>query len=106
MAVVHVNTENFETEVVKSDVPVIIDFFADWCMPCRMMAPEFEALSKEYTDTLKFAKVNTDENGELSNKFGVEGIPCLILTKGGKEIDRIVGFSPRDVLKRKIDSLL
>ena len=100
------NNENFEQEVNKSDIPVIIDFFADWCGPCKMMAPEYEALSKEYEGKLKFAKLNTDDFPDLASKFNIEGIPCLIITKQGKEVDRILGFMPKDILKVKIDEIL
>ena len=106
MTVAHIKQENFKDEIVNSDMPVIMDFWASWCGPCQMMGPIFEELSKEYAGKLKFAKVNTQENQALAMKFGIRGIPSLVITKNGKEIDRIVGFAPKEVLKNKIDKVL
>ena len=100
------NIDNFETEVTNSETPVIIDFWASWCAPCQMMGPIFEELSKDYTGKLKFAKLSTEESPDLATKFNITGIPCLIITKQGKEIDRIVGFSPKETMKEKIDAIL
>ncbi|MBU1854248.1 MAG: thioredoxin, partial [Nanoarchaeota archaeon] len=88
---VHLNQENFEKEIMKSELPVIVDFWAEWCGPCRMMGPVFEQLSSEYEKKLKFAKLNTEEQPELAGKFRIMGIPSLVITKDGKEVDRIVG---------------
>jgi thioredoxin len=104
--VIEINQDNFEKEVVKSKIPVIIDFFADWCGPCQMMKPVFEKISGDYNQTLKFAKVNTENNSELAVKFEVQGIPCLIITKSGEEVDRIVGFRDESSLRQKIDKVL
>lgn len=106
MSLIQLNNGNFEKEVKKSGIPIIIDFWAPWCSPCQMMGPVFEELSKEYDKKLKFAKLNTDEEEEISSQFSIQGIPCLIITKEGKEIDRIVGFAPKEVLKQKIDMVL
>ena len=100
------NKENFENEVLKSNSPVIIDFWAEWCMPCKMMGPVFEELSKFYGERLKFGKVNTETAPELSSQFGISGIPSLLVINKGEVIDRIVGFNPKDALKQKIDSIL
>ncbi len=105
MAIIHVNSGNFEEEVKNSDIPVLIDFWAPWCGPCQMMGPVFEELSTGYEGKIKFAKVNTDEESELAGQFGISGIPCLILAEKGEEKNRIVGFLPKDALKEKIDSL-
>lgn len=103
---IEITEENFEKEVEKSDIPVIIDFFADWCGPCQMMKPVFEKLSEGYKGKLKFGKVNTEISPEIAQKYGIQGIPCLIIVKKGKEVDRIVGFSNESMLKQKIDSIL
>lgn len=106
MGVVHLNENNFEKEVMESDIPAIIDFFADWCGPCQMMGPEFEKLSGQYEGKLKFCKLNTDENQELAAKFDISGIPCLVMVKKGEEIGRFVGFMPGPMLKDRIDGVL
>ena len=106
MAVLKINEENFDEKVKNSKLPVLIDFWAAWCGPCKMMSPVFEELSEEFEGVLEFAKVNTDENSDLSNEFSISGIPCLVLTKEGKEVDRIIGFMPKDALKAKIDALV
>jgi thioredoxin 1 len=103
---VHVNQKNFKTEVVDAKTPVIIDFWAVWCGPCRMMGPVFEDLSKEYAGKLKFAKLDTEEEPDLAQHYGITGIPCLIIMKKGEEIERIIGFSPKPQLKMKIDNIL
>lgn len=106
MKPIQLNEENFEKEVLNSEIPVIIDFFADWCMPCKMMAPVFENLSEQYKGKLKFAKVNTDEHQGIAAEFGIQGIPALVIMSKNKEIGRIVGFASESVLKNKIDQIL
>lgn len=98
--------ENFDKEVKESEIPVIVDFWASWCMPCKMMSPVFEELSGEYSGKLKFAKLNTDEQSELANQYGITGIPCLIVMEKGKEKTRLVGYMGKDVLKTKIDEAM
>lgn len=106
MAEINITDENFDEHISK-DTPIIVDFWATWCGPCQMLGPVFEELSNEYdADTLRFAKCSTEENRESPSKYGVTGIPCLIVFKSGKEVDRIVGFMPKDALKSKIDAIL
>jgi len=104
----HLTTQNFEKEVLKSDVPVVIDFWASWCGPCQMMAPVFEELAGEYRTSgkAKLAKLSTEDEPELASRFGIRGIPTLAVFYKGKEIDRIVGFAPKAIIKAKIDAAL
>ena len=106
MSVKHVDDSNFDKEVSGSDTPVIMDFWAEWCGPCQMMGPVFEEISSDYEGKLKFVKVNTEEAPGIARRYAVQGIPSLIVVKGGEEVDRIVGFAPKEALKQKIDSVL
>ena len=99
----HLNKENFEKETSEL---VVVDFFADWCMPCRMMAPLFEKLDKEFEGKMKFGKVDTQAEQELAAMHNITGIPCLIVFKDSKEVDRIVGLMPEDALREKLKSFL
>lgn len=95
MAELKITRENFENEVMKSNIPVLIDFFAPWCGPCRMMGPIIEQLAEEYEGKAKVGKVNVDEEGELSQAFGVMSIPTIVLVKDGKVIKQAVGARPK-----------
>lgn len=106
MAIEHVNPENFDEKVKQSDIPVLLDFWAPWCGPCQMMGPVFEEISGDYEGKLRFAKLNTEDYPHLAGQFGIQGIPTLLFLKGGEEVNRIVGFAPKDLLKSKIDDAL
>jgi thioredoxin 1 len=104
--VIELNENNFKKEVEESKIPVIIDFFADWCGPCQMMKPIFEKISKEYEGKLTFAKLNTEDMPEIAQKYEIQGIPCLVLTKKGREVDRVIGFMSENSLKDKINEII
>lgn len=104
--VMELSTGTFETEVLKSKIPVIVDFWAAWCAPCKMLAPRFEELEPTYKGKLKFAKINVDENPEIAQNHEITGIPCLVIFGHGKEIGRITGLMPKPELKRLIDENL
>lgn len=106
--VLELNSENYEQEVLKSELLVIVDYWAEWCGPCKMLGPVFEKLSEaaEFKGKLKFAKLDIEKNSERSEKNNVRGIPCLILFSKGNEVDRIVGYSSEETLKAKISEIL
>ncbi|MGV8171811.1 MAG: thioredoxin [Candidatus Woesearchaeota archaeon] len=101
------NEETFKKET-NSNMPILVDFYADWCGPCQMLGPVLEELSndKDFDKKLRFAKLSTETYPELAEKNGVQGIPCLIFFQNGKEVNRIVGFAPKPVMKAKITSVL
>lgn len=99
------NENNFTDEVMKSEIPVLIDFYAEWCGPCRMMAPVVEQFAEEYEGRVKIGKINVDEESDLAARFGVQSIPSFIFIKDGKVVDRVTGAMPRPVLKGYLDDL-
>ncbi|MEN9978851.1 MAG: thioredoxin [candidate division WOR-3 bacterium] len=104
--VLQLTDNNFEIEVSGSTVPMLVDFWAPWCGPCRMIAPVIDRLAEKYAPRLKVGKVNVDENPQTAGKFGIMSIPTLVFFKEGKEVDRIIGALPEAVLSAKIEELL
>ncbi len=97
-----ITDDTFEGMVIASDIPVVVDFWAEWCGPCKMIAPVLEELASENTDTFKVGKVNVDDNRQTAMKYSVRSIPTLLVFKDGEVADQIVGAMPKDVLKKKI----
>jgi thioredoxin 1 len=95
---------NFQDDVLKSDKPVLVDFWAPWCGPCRMIAPLVEELAKEYEGSVKIGKVNIDDNPSVAMNYGVNSIPTLMIFKGGQVVDRFVGVQPKSRLQQAIDA--
>lgn len=93
-----VTDSSFEAEVVKSQLPVLVDFWAEWCGPCRALAPKLEELAGEFDGQVRIVKVNVDENPETPGKFGIRGIPAMLLFKGGQEVGQLVGNHPKDAI--------
>ena len=103
---VHVTEQSFDQEVVKAETPVLVDFWAEWCGPCRLIAPIVEDFAREYEGKLKVAKVDVDDNQNLAMKFSIMSIPTLGVFKGGQLVERIVGYMPKEELKRRVDAAL
>jgi len=103
---VHVNDKNFASEVLKSDLPVLVEFWATWCGPCRSISPIVEVLAKEFLGKVKVTKLNVDESPATPSQYGVRGIPTLILFKDGKILDQIVGTVPKSRLKALMEKAL
>lgn len=104
--VTSVTSQNWDQEVVNASSPVMVDFWAPWCGPCKMIAPTIEELAEEYTDQLCVYKLNTDENPDIASRYQIMGIPSLLFFKEGKLIDKIVGAASKKQFKEKIDAIL
>lgn len=104
--VMEVTTVTWDSEVLQTNSLVMVDFWAVWCGPCRMVAPTVEELSKEYTGQLKVVKLNTDDNPDIASRYKIMGIPTLMFFRDGQKVDQVVGAIPKPQLKAKIDSLL
>ncbi len=104
--VLEVNDANFDQEVLRSEQPVLVDFWAVWCGPCKAIAPIVDNVAATYAGKLKVAKVNVDQNGATPSRYGIRGIPALLFFKGGKVADQIVGYVAQDVIEEKVKNLL
>ena len=98
--------DNFNTEVLKSDIPVVVDFWATWCGPCRMIAPIMEELAEKYVGKVKIGKIDVDENQQTAIKYGVRSIPTVLILKGGEVIDSVIGAVPKTMFIDKIQKLI
>jgi thioredoxin 1 len=106
LGVVEVSDATFDQEVLKSEQPVLVDFWAVWCGPCKAIGPIIDGVAATFAGKLKVAKMNVDENGGTPSRFGIRGIPALLFFKGGKVTDQIVGYVPQDVIEEKVNRLL
>jgi thioredoxin 1 len=101
--VIEVSDSSFEVDVLQSDKPVLVDFWAEWCAPCRMLAPTVDAVAEKYAANTRVVKLNVDDNPAISQRYGIKGIPTLILFKAGKEEERVVGATSKENISRMID---
>jgi thioredoxin 1 len=106
MSATHVTTDQFDAEVLQSSVPVLVDFWAVWCGPCRAIAPHVDAIAQEYAGRAKVVKVNVDEEPEIALRYGIQSIPTLLFFKDGKVQDMIVGVVPKQTIVQKLEALL
>jgi thioredoxin 1 len=104
--VVHVDDANFAVEVLKSDIPVLVDFWADWCGPCKMIAPVIDQLADEFAGRVKIAKCDTEAAHQIPATYGIRGIPTLILFRNGKVVDQVVGAVPKPALAQFLNAML
>lgn len=105
MSELKLGQDNFQSEIIESQVPCLVDFWAPWCGPCLMMGPTIEKLASAYAGKAKVGKVNVDESPNLANKYGIRSIPSLLFFKGGEVVDMMVGVQSEEVLKQKLDTL-
>lgn len=101
-----VTDSDFQKEVLEADTPVLVDFWAEWCAPCKMIAPLLEELAKEYDGRVKFTKLDVDSNPQVAVQYGIRSIPTLLVFKKGSPVDQVVGAVPRAVIKKRLDSAL
>lgn len=102
---IEVTDDTFDEEVIKSDLPVLVDFWADWCAPCKMIAPMVDELAGEYEGKIKFAKMDVDANQRIPQTYNIRGIPTLLIFSGGSPVDQVVGAVPKGSIKSRLDKL-
>lgn len=103
---INITDDTFEEEVLKSEIPVLVDFWAEWCPPCKIIGPVVEALANEYDGRLKFTKLDVDTNPRAAATYGIRGIPTLLIFSGGNPVDQIVGAVPKSVLERRLEDAI
>jgi thioredoxin len=103
---VEVSDQTFATEVEASDIPVLVDMWAPWCGPCRMLAPTIEQLAADMAGRVKVAKLNVDENQQTAARFNISGIPAMLIFKNGREVDRIVGLAPKPLIEERLQQFI
>ncbi|MEW6009531.1 MAG: thioredoxin [Candidatus Omnitrophota bacterium] len=106
MSLIHLNDENFKKEILEAKKPALVDFYATWCGPCKMVAPVIEELAKEYADKFKIGKLNVEEAQEIATKYAIMSVPTFLFFKNGKVVGQVVGALSRSEFKKKIDSVL
>jgi thioredoxin 1 len=106
IGVMEVSDATFDKEVLQSEQPVMVDFWASWCGPCRAIAPSVDDIATTYAGKIKVAKVNVDQNGATPSRYGIRGIPALLFFKGGKVADQVTGYVPKEVLEEKVNRML
>jgi len=104
--VIHLSDESFQKEVLQSEIPVLVDFWASWCGPCLALAPVIDEIANEYEGKIKICKLNVDENQKTAMEYGIKGIPTILFFKNGKVVDQSVGLVPKEQLKEIIDKLI
>jgi thioredoxin 1 len=103
---IHVKSEEFQSKVLEAEGSVVVDFWAEWCGPCRLLSPLIEQLAREYDGRVQFVEVNVDENPDVAMTYGIEGIPTLVLFHKGRVVDRVVGYLPKPILVRRLEAAL
>ena len=100
------SAQSFATHLQRNDIPVVADFWAEWCGPCKMIAPFVDGVATQYAGKIKVGKVNVDQNGATPSRYGIRGIPALLLFKGGKVVDQIIGYVPQEAIAEKVEKLI
>ena len=103
---IDVTDSSFDEEVIQADTPVLVDFWADWCAPCKMIAPIVEELAGEFDGKIKFAKLDVDSNPKSASSYGIRGIPTMLIFNGGEPVDQMVGAVPKSVIKKKLEQAI